>query len=313
MQITDAAPQVTGAGTEGAAQAAAESTTENQGQKASETPQDQDTVKKLSILAKREKEILDMRQELARQKAELEKHKLSLDSEYTPLKTMKEKLEKKDWSALKDIGFDYNGYTQFLLNGEKEPVEQQLQRMREEIRNEIKAEIGNKEKEIVERQTQAQKDAEEKQIQTFKTRILDELRQDFQQDEPQFQWLSAQDDPQELVYEVIAEHYRKTGEQGNPKVLSTTEAAELVEKHLENEYKTRFKKVKKARTLVDELFKPPEPPPGKKLSQAERVTSYNTLTNDMPPTQPQALDKTRPFNRYVQDSISEAAKLIKFK
>lgn len=293
---------------------AQESATENQGAKAPEitqTPQDQDTLKKLNILAKREKEILDMRQELAKQKAELEAAKSGLDQEYSPLKTMKEKLAKKDWSALKDIGFDYNGYTQYLLNGEKEPIEQQMQRMREEIRNEIKSEITNKEKEIVERQTQAQKEAEAKNIEKFKTSILDELRQDFEAEEQQFSWLSMQDDPQELVYEVIAEHYAKTTEQGNPKVLSTKEAAELAENYLEKQYSEKLKKNKKAKTLLEQLY-PKEVVDPKKLPEKERVSFYNTLTNDVvtPPAMP---DKAKPFTRYVEDSKSAAAKLIKFK
>lgn len=271
---------------------------------APEAPKSDDMAKRLAMLAKKESQIRSMEQKY---KAELEAERSKMKAEYEPFskyKNIEDRLKSKDMSALKELGFDYNEYTQYLLNGEQETPKTLVERAKAEMKAEFEKTLAAKDEETRKSHQELLENQQKQAENAFKSDIKEALQADFDASESKWQFLGLQDRPEDIVYEIIDAHYRQTKEKtGKARVLKTEEAADIAEKYYEAEAEKRFKKAPKLKTLTDKLFGAPAPAapeakPG--LFQSPKTLS-NTVVN-APPTK-----------RYsYEESLDNAAKMLKW-
>lgn len=273
---------------------------------APETKVDNETTKRMALLARQERK---MREDIARQKAELDAARKEIEAERAKWSGDYEKiqaLKNKDWSKLSE-DLDYNDLTRFKLNDGQTTPETLIERKIAEIERKFEEKLKAKDEEMSKRQTEYAEKSLAEQRTAFKLQLKEELLTDFKSEAPKFEWLSIQENPEELVYEVIQAHYDKTQkESGRGRVLKTDEAAELVEKYLEKEATAKLSKVKKAKSIFDTK----EEALGEQGKTVVKEAA-KTLTNNLhsSPTTPSQLKG----QRLIEKSLEDAAKLIRFK
>jgi hypothetical protein len=265
---------------------------------------DVDTTKKLALLTKRERQILEAKQSWENEKKSWESSKSELEKKAA----IADAIANKDWNTLKAQGFDYNDYTKYLLNDEKPTMESLLEKQARTLEEKFESKIKMMEEEKFKQQQEMASQHNETLINNFKSQIKTELADDFKEAESKFQFLSAQDEPETLVYEVINAYYEQSKKKdGLGKVLKTFEAADLVEKQLEEEYFKRYSKVNKLKTLHGKMF--PVEQTETKPSFFRQESPLKTISSQQPaPTSTQ--DSVKPWSR--EESIAAAAKLLKF-
>jgi hypothetical protein len=194
------------------------------------------------------------------------------------------------------------------LNDGHTTPETLIERKIAEIERKFEEKLKAKDDEISKRQSEAAEKSLSEQRTAFKLQLKEDLLSDFKSEAPKFEWLSIQENPEDLVYEVIQAHYDKTQkESGLGRVLKTDEAAEMVEKYLEKEATDRLSKVKKARSIFDKK----EEALGEQGKTVVKEAA-KTLTNSIhsAPTSPPSQLKGQ---RLIEKSLEDAAKLIRFK
>jgi len=216
-------------------------------------------------------------------------------------RTREQKIKSKDYSALKELGFDYNDYTKYLLNNEQPTPETIIEKRLAEVESRIEQKI-REQKEAEQKQKEQLLTDHQEQIRTkFKSDIKGYLENDFGSSEPKFEFLSIQEQPEDIIYSIIEEHYNKTAEKGEPRILSKEEAAELAEKYLEEEAEKKLFALRKVKSRL--MTKPDPSPAGQKAG----FVPSQTLTNDV--RAPQSTNKS---SFTLEDSLSEATKLLKW-
>lgn len=210
------------------------------------------------------------------------------------LETLRGKAKANPLDALKELGLTYEQVTQYILDGKMAPppdekylsLEQKIQKMEDDK----KADETRAAEAKVAQATAAFKQDIEKFVtsNTEKYGLIGDAK------------------ATELVYQVVEQHYAKTKEEGEARILSIEEACELVEKHLETEAEKwmSFPKIKAKLGKTSE--KAPATPPSPTMKK-EAETSV-TLTNGDSSTSQGVKQPAK--NR--DDEIAEAAKLLRF-
>ncbi len=223
---------------------------------------------KLEVLLKREQQAM----ERERQAKEMER---GLEPKLSRIKEFEDVRERKDVKkALELLGLSYDELTQAMLNDGSVPPEAQVRKLEEKF-EQFKTE---KQKEDEAREAQLKKHAEEneqKVIGEFKGQI----KQYIKDNAPRYE-LTAFEEQQDLVFDVIDEHYKRTIDPstGAGKIMSIQEAADKVELFLEQK-ETKRKELSKIKTIWGML-----PPQAQKQvqSQARQKTLTNSLTASPP-------------------------------
>lgn len=230
---------------------------------------------KLDILIKREAQAI-ARERLAKEKETELQAKLAKMQEFESVKTNPKK-------ALELLGLSYDELTQSFLKDGEVPPEVEIRRLKEELeafKSSTKQERQT-DKEQQEQELKRQAEAKEKQaIDGFKGEIktyLDDNKARYE--------LIGFELQQDLVFEVIDEHYNRTidPETGSGKVMTIAEAADKVEKYLEEKY-YKSRDLSKVKALWGSL---PKQVQEKVIKQTNERQPPRTLTNNLSAT-PQA-------------------------
>lgn len=256
------------------------------------TPKDEPIAGKLSVLMERERQALT-RERLAKTQEEKLRDRLKKIEEFESVKTNPKK-------ALEMLGLSYDDLTQSILKDGELPPSVEIQRLRDEItglRDQLKQdkdlEAEEKKKNILSAETNA--------VTNFKSEIGEYLKGQSDRYE-----LIDFEQAHELVYDVIDEHYNRTinPQTGTGKVMAIAEAADKVEKHLEEKYlKAKEKNKVKAfwsngpKPLTDHLEK-------QKTSQPPK-----TLTNNMGPRTSERPNRPPEDQRIKQIVEEQVAKM----
>lgn len=186
-------------------------------------------------------------------------------------------------------GLTYEQLTHMILNDGKPTQDQKNSSLEEKVTN-LQKQIEDREahqKAEAEKQAQAQV---EQVVASFKSDIIDFISKNSEAYE-----LIATASAQDTVYEVVEEHYRETG-----RVLTISEAADLVENHLftESQKFLGLKKFQKKEPSSD-----PSSHPGS--SKPEPISS-KTLSNSMS----SSASSSRPLSE--AEHLERAIQLLKF-
>lgn len=177
---------------------------------------------------------------LSRKEKALRDKELEYDSKFEEMQKKLEDYESKnkepevDWQtllrkdplrALEDIGLGYDKLTELALNDGKLTPEMQLKSMREDIEGDYKKKFEELENRLNEKEEKEQEDY----YNQVQDNFLGEIGDFINQSDETYELIQASNS-NELVYDVIEEHYNETG-----RVLDIKEAADAVEGYLEEE------------------------------------------------------------------------------
>lgn len=302
--------------------------TPDQGPVAEAQPQassaESDTLaEKLALIAKRERHF-----ELERQKfkKEQEEFKKRLESVETENKTYQEQIREKqrlydaiktrDFKALKEAGFDneaYNDYTKFILNNEENTVENKIAQLERRFEEKLQASIKAKEDELSQKQQELYKSQEEIQLRNLKEEIKEFVSNEKDGENVKYPLLLNTQGYDDLVFHVMDEHYRSTtiyDDNGQilryGKKLSYDEAAQVCEKHIENQYEEMIKKTPdRFKNIFDRVLPKEEPKPPTKVE----TRTPNTITQSMTPTTPPQNGGKKSPEQIVRESKERMMKL----
>lgn len=219
---------------------------------------------KFAALAKKER-LARMAQQTARQKEQAlaERERAIAERE----RLWDEEFKRSPLEAIKKRGYTYEDLAKAAMNDGKFDPETEVKGVKTELQR-FREEQAEKEKKAQEAQLEAQKKAEQETIETFKANIKDTITKNKDKYE-----LTALFDAADMVYDTIEEHFRRTSEEGKPKVLTIDEACDLVEQFYENELERTAKESKKFQTKFQAL-KPKEDDQSAKTGKTS-----TTLTN----------------------------------
>lgn len=258
--------------------------------KLEEKPQDPNS-KSLEILARREAQIYKQRREADEQDKRLNEREERI-KKYEDLETNKPD----PVSLLQRYGYSYEDATNFILNNNKPTVDLEIKKVRDEL-NQLKKSTEDerqKSKDDAERQDKL---LHEEATRSFKVEI-----HDFVADHPEEFELINLYESQNLIYNVITEHWQKQIDEGaeRPRVLSTKDAAEMTEDYLEKLIEKALKTKKWASRFAGKVSAPKA---DEKTQSKSPVTSTQntTLTNQMHQAAPSMLPA-----KNEQDRITRA-------
>lgn len=219
----------------------------------------------LSILAKREKA-------LQKQREEIQKSKLDIDSKYEEInkfKSLKEQAKTNPLKFLEEAGLTYEELTNFILNGNKPTAEMETSSIKSEMQK-LRDEIAQREQE---RENSA-KAMDEKRAQEAISNFKENITGFLTGKPDDFELYNNYPESVDLIYDVIEAHFEQT-----EKVMSMEEAAKLVEDHFESEAMkvTSFKKIQ------SKLAPKPAPTEEDGFQKAKQQASP-TLNNSMSQT-----------------------------
>lgn len=187
-------------------------------------PKDEKLASRLEILMRRDQAVVNKERALKAKEAEIEA-KLARIQEFETVKQNPKK-------ALEFLGLDYNQLTQSILKDGEVTPEIEIKRVKDELENFKKSQEADKERQLQDAKRAAEAQ-ELKAVSDFKSEITQYLNDNSSRYE-----LISFEAQQELVFEVIDEHYTRTLDQetGIGKVMSIAEAADKVEEYLEKKY-----------------------------------------------------------------------------
>lgn len=245
---------------------------------------------KLEVLIRREQAAVNRERAAKAKEQELEA-KLKRYEEFESVKSNPKK-------ALEMLGLDYNQLTQSLISDGSIPPEVHIKKLEEKF-DSLKSETEQKEQQRKQEEEQRAQQNAERAIQNFKGDITTYLSDNKERYE-----LIEFEGQQELVFDVIDEHYNRTldPESGIGKVMSIQEAADKVEEHLEKKYNDS-KKLNKVKTLWGAV---PAKTMAEVVAKSGPSQKPKTLTNQMASTN--TPNRTRPMtdDERVQKAIEYA-------
>lgn len=234
-----------------------------------EAPAKESVSPAFEILAKKESQLVRQQMEMKKEREEVEKMReaMSKDREEYQRYQERKKLAKLNPNlALEDYGLSYEELTQFQLNGgvpQGEVIAKSVKEQLEQFRKDHEATLA-KDRDAQKKQAEEQYQA---QVEEFKVNMTDFIVEKADEFE-----LINKYKTYDLVYTTITEHFENTKKEGKPRVLSTKEAADLVEKHLEDLVDQGLKSKK-----FSNRTKPTDP----QTPQETREQVAKTLTNSM--------------------------------
>jgi len=229
---------------------------------------------KLSVLMERERQAVD-RERRAREQEEKLKDILQFRERFETLKKDPTKVEE----LLKEIGWDYDKLTQSRLQDGAVPPSVEIQQLRDQV-TELREQLKKEKDEEAEAQKNQMAQAETKAVSDFKNEISEYLKSKSDRYE-----LIEFEQAQDLVFDVIDEHYNRTinPETGVGEVKPIAEAADMVEEHLEKKYRAAREKTK-VKAFWTNMPKPIQAQLEKQKEAAQAASQPpKTLTNNMGP------------------------------
>lgn len=233
------------------------------------TPKPDDKVSsRIGALIQREQSALARERQAKAREVEVES-KLAKFAEFESVKTNPKK-------ALELLGLNYDELTRSILSDGELPPDVKIKKVEDKF-DAYKREQESKAEEFQKEQLR-QAEARENQVVTnFKSEITTYLTDNIQRYE-----LIDFEAQQDLVFEVIDEHYNRTinPETGSGKVMSIAEAADKVEQHLEQKY-NKSKGLAKVKALWETVPKAAQVDAVKAASQSPQRLPPKTLTNQL--------------------------------
>lgn len=272
-------------GTDAAAVLDANPTVPTEGQvPAKESIDDPRVSSKLEILIRREAQAM-AREQVAKQREKDLEEKLKRVQDFEGVKSNPK-------AALEMLGLNYDELTKSMLQDGQVPPEVEIRKLKEELeafKTQTKQEKQSDEEKKSLEEKRLQEETETRAITNFKSEITQYLSDNKSRYE-----LIEFEGQNELVYDVIDEHYKRTidPKTGVGKVMDISEAADKVELHLENREQDR-KKLSKVQALWNTVPKAVQ----EKLMKQELQGSpkpARTLTNTLSsmPTRPRTTPMT---------------------
>tara|TARA_R100000664_G_scaffold18085_1_gene27085 strand:- start:887 stop:1759 length:873 start_codon:yes stop_codon:yes gene_type:complete len=196
-------------------------------EEAREPEKSDDFSRKFAALSRREKEIRAKEAEYDKRIAELEERLGSFGKkpEPEPELPIEYRLKKDPLRALEDIGLSYDKLTELALNDGKLTPEMQMRLMREELEGGYKKKFEELENRLLEKE----RSDEQRRYDDIQRGFQNEI-EDFVESNPDRYELIQANEANDIIYDVIEEHYNDTG-----RILDIEEAAEAVESYLEEE------------------------------------------------------------------------------
>ena len=212
---------------------------------------------KFAALSRKEKALRDKEAEYESKFEEMERRLAEYENKSQEPEVDWEQLLRRDpLKALEEVGLGYDKLTELALNDGKLTPDMQLAAMREEIENDYRRKFEELEGRLTEKE-QAEQEAYYNSVQE---NFQNEISNFVEQNQDKYELIEASD-ANELVFDVIEEHYNETG-----RVLDIEEAADAVESYLEEE----AGKLMKLKKLSSRLGINP-----KELEELEQVTLSN--------------------------------------
>lgn len=225
-------------------------TTEPEAKEAlTQAPRPEDKVSsKIDILIRREQQAL-ARERQAKQRETALEEKLKRLEEFESVKTNPKK-------ALELLGLDYDQLTQTILNDGHVPPDVHIKKLEDKFDS-----FKSAQEQAEQRRVQEAENAQKQNLEVATGNFKKEINQYLDDNKDRYEYTHFEG-AQDLVFEVIDEHYNRTqrshaeelaklGEsvyQAVGKVLSISEAADKVEQHMEQKY-NRAKELNKTKTL----------------------------------------------------------------
>ena len=194
---------------------------------AKEPEKNDDFSRKFAALSRREKEIREKETEYGKRIAELEERFNSVNKEPEPEPELpfEYRLKKDPLRALEDMGLSYDKLTELALNDGKLTPEMQMKLMREELEGDYKKKFDDLENRLLEKE----KSDEQRRYDDIQRGFKNEINEYVDSNLEKYELIKA-NEANELVYDVIEEHYNDSG-----RILDIEEAAQAVENYLEEE------------------------------------------------------------------------------
>lgn len=235
---------------------------------------------KLAALVRRERAAVERERAAKSKEVEIQAKLAELEErskKYQEFETLRSTNPRK---ALELLGLTYGELSQIELNDGNIPPELQIKKLSESLENRIDERVKKTTEEAQRRaEEEAKRAAEARESETiskFKGEISSFLKENTSRYE-----LIAFEQCEDLVYDVIDEHYERTRnpETGMGEVLTIAQAADKVELHLEQKYEKarNLNKVKSFPALKQEQAKP-------KTTNPNPGQPTKTLTNQMSAT-----------------------------
>ena len=193
-------------------------------EEARETQRD-DFSRKFAALSRKEKELRAREAEYEQRIAELEQRFAAKEPQKEPEIPFDVRLRQNPLKALESVGLSYDKLTELALNDGKLTPDMQMKLMREELETDYKSKFEDLENRLVEKE----KGLEEQRYEDINLGFQNEIESFVNSNGEEYELIKA-NDANDVVYEVIEEHYNETG-----KILDIKEAAEAVESYLEEE------------------------------------------------------------------------------
>ena len=261
-----------------------------------ETPEDPMS-SRFAALARREKMLHEKERQFKASLEERERSFKEREAKYSGWEDADAALNEDPLAWLEGKGWNYSKLTDKALGIQAEEQEYDPKSEIQKLREELAKRDEDEKTRMEEKQTTEQQAVQEASLNEYRVQIQNIV----ESDQDKYELINLKG-AQEDILEVAIEYY-----QTHQKVISAEEAADLVEKYLEEEAATYLKATKftnreeKQQPLQDTSFEnKPTPSPSKTL------TSNNTAGNNPMQTQ------THRRNLSEEESKKEAAKLLKW-
>ena len=182
---------------------------------------------------------------LARKEKALLEQKKAMESEINDInewKRAKEEAKRNPNKFLKAHGLDFETVAKFNLEGGEERTPSEIETLKEKL-------------EKIEKETEAQRVAREEQEKQILERNYNEQINNFKKQieshvtssTDKYEFINANPDHLNDVFELIELHFSNT-----QKILDIEQACQLVEDHIENEFKSKYAKINKLKGLLSQ-------------------------------------------------------------
>lgn len=256
---------------------------------------DERIASRMEVLIRRERAALDAEQRAKQREADIQE-KLKRIEEFEGVKS-------KPLDALKLLGLDYNELSQTVLNEGNIPAEVHVKRLEEKIESLTKS-LEEKERKTAEQQKAYAEKQAQNAVDNFKKQINSYLDENSAKYE-----LIKFEDAYSKVYDLIDAHYEETKDPdtGVGKIMSIEEAADKLEKQLEEKY-SKAKGITKFQSMFESSV--PKGVAGQLIKQAREQdqgrVAPRTLTNNQTTAPMKTLNRPLTDDERVQRAIATA-------
>lgn len=256
---------------------------------------------KFAALSRQEKAIKQRNAEVdakvaafAAKEKEWQEKLAAREEELGQFRGYKEKVKQNPLQALAEDGIDFEALTKMQLNEQNPTPEMLVSRLQKQMDDKYSKQLEELKAQLAEKEQKAQQQT----IENAKAGYMKSIEHTVNENPDKYELIAntpynGEETSTKLVYEVVEEYFNK-----NSRVLDVQEAADMVEKHLEDVERQRREKLKKFKQTSNP---PPAIKPGAKQTAP---TLSNSLTAESPKNGPKHMSR--------EESVREAAKLIRW-